>query len=76
VTTPKIANRYHHTIKSRFAIVNDAAEYGIKGAARRFGLDRKTARAWRRRWQVTGLVCLVPRYSRSEHAALRIQPWR
>jgi len=62
LTTLKIAKRYHHTIKSRFAIVNYATEHGIKGAARRFGLDRKTVRAWCRRWQATGLVGLVPRY--------------
>jgi transposase len=62
LTTLKIANRYHHTIKSRFAIVNYAIEHGIKGAARRFGLDRKTVRAWCRRWQGAGLVGLVPRY--------------
>lgn len=62
LTTLKIAKRYHHTIKSRFAIVNSAPEHGIKGAARRFGLDRKTVRAWCRRWQTAGFVGLVPRY--------------
>jgi len=62
LTTLKIAKRYHHTIKSRLAIVHYATEHGIKGAARRFDLDRKTVRAWRRRWQVTGLAGLVPRY--------------
>lgn len=62
LTTLKIAKRYHHTIKSRFAIVTYALEHGIKGAARRFGLDRKTIRAWCRRWQTAGLVGLVPRY--------------
>lgn len=62
LTTLKIAKRYHHTIKSRFAIVNYATEHGIKGAARRFGLDRKTVRAWCRRWQTAGFVGLVPRY--------------
>jgi len=62
LTTLKIAKRYHHSIKSRFVIVNYATEHGIKGAARRFGLDRKTVRAWCRRWQTAGLVGLVPRY--------------
>lgn len=62
LTTLKIAKRYHPTITSRFAIVNYALEHGIKGAARRFGLDRKTVRAWCRRWPVAGLVGLVPRY--------------
>ncbi len=62
LTTLKIAKRYHHTVKSRLAIVHYATDHGIKGAARRFGLDRKTVRAWRRRWQAAGLVGLVPRY--------------
>jgi hypothetical protein len=34
LTTLKIAKRYHHNIKSRFAIVTYATEHGIKGAAR------------------------------------------
>jgi transposase InsO family protein len=62
LTTLKIAKRYHHTVKSRLAIVHYATEHGIKGAARRFGLDRKTVRAWRRRWQTAGVAGLVPRY--------------
>ena len=62
LTTLKIDERYHHTITSRFAIVNYTTEHGIKGAARRFDLDRKTIRAWRWRWQAAGLVGLVPRY--------------
>ncbi len=62
LTTLKIAKRSHHTVKSRLAIVTYATEHGIKGAARRFGLDRKTVRAWRRRWQAAGLAGLVPRY--------------
>ena len=62
LTTLKIPRRYHHTVKSRLAIVHYATDFGIKGAARRFGLDRKTVRAWRRRWQAAGLVGLVPRY--------------
>ena len=61
LSTQKIAKRYHHTVKSRLAIVQYATEYGIKGAARRCGLDRKTVRVWRRRWQATGLAGLVPR---------------
>ncbi|MFZ1557885.1 MAG: helix-turn-helix domain-containing protein, partial [Nitrospira sp.] len=62
LTTLKIPRRYHHTVKSRLAIVHYATDFGIKGAARRFGLDRKTVRAWRRRLQAAGLVGLVPRY--------------
>ena len=62
LTTLKIAKRYHHTVKSRLAIVHYTTEHGIKGAARRFGLDRKTVRAWCRRWQTAGLTGLIPRY--------------
>jgi hypothetical protein len=42
--TLHIATRYHHTINSRLAILRYAEEYGFKGAARRFGVDRKTVR--------------------------------
>ncbi len=62
LTTLKIAKRYHHTIESRFAIVQYATDHGMKGAARRFGLDRNTVRAWRRRWQAADVAGLVPRY--------------
>jgi transposase-like protein len=58
----EIAKRYHHTIESRFAIVQYATDHGMKGAARRFGLDRNTVRAWRRRWQAADVAGLVPRY--------------
>jgi transposase-like protein len=75
-TTLKIAKRYHHTVKSRFAIVHDATDHGIKGAARRFGLDRKMVRAWRRRWQAAGLAGLVPRYPPIRARPLRTRPWR
>lgn len=58
--TLRIAARHHHRINSRLAIVRSAEEYGFKGAARRFGLDRKTVRTWHRRWVTGGLAGLVP----------------
>ena len=70
--TLKIAKRYHHTVTSRLAVVTYAATHGTKPAARRFGLDRKTVRAWRRRWQAAGLSGLVPRYPPTR--ARRIPP--
>jgi len=60
LTTLKIAKRYHHTVKSRLAIASYAAERGLNGAARRFGLDRKMVRAWHRRRQVAGLAGRSP----------------
>jgi len=59
----KIAKSYHHTVKSRLAVLTYASEYGVKPAARRFGLDRKTVRSWRCRWQAEGVQGLVPRYA-------------
>jgi transposase InsO family protein len=60
--TLHIASRHHHTVKSRLAILGYADEYGFKGAARRFGLDRKTVRTWHRRWLTSGPAGLVPRH--------------
>ncbi|MDH5725300.1 MAG: hypothetical protein OEY60_07480 [Nitrospira sp.] len=42
--TLHIATRHHHAINSRLAILRYAEEYGFKGVARRFGVDRKTVR--------------------------------
>jgi transposase InsO family protein len=60
--TLRIATRHHHLINSRLAILRYADEYGFKGAARRFGLDRKTVRTWHRRWVASGPAGLVPRH--------------
>ncbi len=60
--TLHIATRHHHLINSRLAILRYADEYGFKGAARRFGLDRKTVRTWHRRWVASGPAGLVPRH--------------
>jgi transposase len=68
----KIAKRYHHTVTSRLAVVTYASTPGTKPAARRFGLDRKTVRTWRRRWQTAGPPGLVPRYPTNR--ARRIPP--
>ncbi len=63
--TLHIAPRHHHLINSRLAILRYADEYGFKGAARRFGLDRKTVRTWHRRWVASGPAGLVPRHPRT-----------
>ncbi|MCE7979301.1 MAG: helix-turn-helix domain-containing protein, partial [Nitrospira sp. NTP1] len=78
--TLSIATRHHHLINSRLAILRYADEYGFKGAARRFGLDRKygfkgaarrfgldrkTVRTWHRRWVASGPKKLVPRHPRT-----------
>ena len=63
--TLSIATRHHHLINSRLAILRYADEYGFKGAARRFGLDRKTVRTWHRRWVASGPAGLVPRHPRT-----------
>jgi len=57
-----IASQYRLRVKARFAVVAYALEHGLKGASRRFGLDRKTLRAWVRRWRAAGVTGLLPRY--------------
>jgi transposase len=57
-----IAARHRLRVKQRRRIVEYAREHGIKPAGRLFGLDRRTIRAWLRRWKVSGDEGLVPRY--------------
>jgi transposase InsO family protein len=57
-----ISRRYRWKVQGRLAVLDYAATYGIRPAAARFGLDRKTVRAWRARFKEVGTVGLVPRY--------------
>jgi transposase len=57
-----ISRRYRWKVQGRLAVLDYAAIYGIRPAAARFGLDRKTVRAWRARFREVGTVGLVPRY--------------
>ena len=58
----KIAPRHRWKVKQRLAAIVYAKAHGLKAAGRRFGLDRKTIREWRDRWQASGVPGLVPRY--------------
>ena len=49
-------------MKGRLAVLEYAAQHGVKPAAARFALDRKTIRAWRQRAREAGPAGLVPRY--------------
>jgi transposase len=62
LTKLKIPKRYHHTVKSRLAVLAYVAEHGLKPTARRFGCDRKTVRTWHQRHRAAGLAGLAPRY--------------
>ncbi len=59
-------------VQARLAVLAYAAEHGIRPASTRFGLDRKTVRAWRGRWQAGGAKGPVPRYPLRR--ARRIRP--
>jgi transposase len=54
--------RYRLRLKQRLAVVAYAEAHGVKPAARHFGIDRKTAREWRKRWRQAGERGLLPRY--------------
>ena len=56
-----ISRRYRWKVQGRLAVLEYAAAHGIRPAAARFGLDRKTVRAWRRRLREAGDAGLVPR---------------
>lgn len=57
-----ISRRYRWKVQGRLAVLEYAAAHGIRAAAARFGLDRKTVRAWRRRLREAGDTGLIPRY--------------
>src|SRR5215470_10360793 len=57
-----ISRQYRWKVKGRLAVLEYAAEHGVKPAAARFDLDRKTIRAWRPPAREAGPVGLVPRY--------------
>ena len=57
-----ISRRDRWKVQGRLAVVKYARVHGIKPAAVRFGLDRKTVRQWRDRARGKGAVGLVPRY--------------
>src|SRR5262249_8651965 len=56
-----ISRQYRWKVKGRLAVLDYAASHGVKPAAARFDLDRKTIRAWRTRACEAGPVGLVPR---------------
>jgi transposase-like protein len=49
-----IPKRYRPTVRSRLAVLTYATDFGVTAAAGRFGLNPKTVRRWRQRWQATG----------------------
>lgn len=57
-----ISRQYQWKVKGRLAVLDYAALHGVKPAAARFGLNRKTIRAWRTRAREAGPAGLVPRY--------------
>jgi len=57
-----ITARHRLRVKQRRRVVDFAEEYGLRAAARHFGLARRTVRTWYRRWEADGEPGLVPRY--------------
>ena len=57
-----ISRGYRWKVQGRMAVLAYAAVHGLKPAAARFGLDRKTVRQWRDRAREAGAPGLVPRY--------------
>ncbi|HXF96027.1 MAG TPA: integrase core domain-containing protein [Gemmatimonadales bacterium] len=59
---PAVPREYRWRVQQRLAVLEYAAAHGIRRAAQRFGLDRKTVRAWRNRARAGGIGGLVQRY--------------
>ena len=59
-----ISRRSRWKVQGRPAVLEYAAQYGVRPAAAWFGLDRKTVRACRNRVCEAGVAGLVPRCPR------------
>src|SRR5215472_16532149 len=62
MSQPQISREYRWKVQARLAVLEYVTAHGLKAAAERFGLDRKTVREWRDRAKADGVVGLVPRY--------------
>jgi transposase len=58
----QMSRKHRWQVQGRMAVLEYASAHGLKPAAERFGLDRKTVRQWRDRAKAAGEVGLVPRY--------------
>jgi len=58
----QISRKHRWKVQGRVAVLEYASAHGLKPAAERFGLDRKTVRKWRDRAKAAGEAGLVPRY--------------
>jgi transposase InsO family protein len=58
----RVPKGYRLRVQERLAVLEYAMVHGNKGAARRFGFDRKTVRRWRQRSKAQGIAGLIPRY--------------
>jgi len=72
-----IPRQYRWKVRERLAIVEYAVSHGLKPAAARFQLDRKTVRTWRTRWFTLGEAGLIPRYParRQRRVAPEVIEW-
>lgn len=61
----QISRKHRWKVQGRVAVLEYASTHGLKPAAERFGLDRKTVREWRDRAKAAGEAGLVPRYNSS-----------
>jgi transposase InsO family protein len=61
----KVPKSYRLRVRERLVVLEYARTHSVRAAARRFGLDRKTVRAWRNRWGADGVRGLVPRYPKT-----------
>ena len=64
----QISRKHRWKVQGRVAVLEYASAHGLKPAAERFGLDRKTVREWRDRAKAAGEVGLVPRYPKRRPA--------
>src|SRR2546425_11900861 len=73
MTDLSINRGYRWKVQGRMAVLEYAAVHGLKPAAARFGLDRKTVRQWQERAREAGAPGFVPRYPKRRRRRIPVE---
>jgi transposase InsO family protein len=61
-SAPAIPSRYRLKVKQRLVVLEYVKTHSLLATSRRFGMNRKTIREWRARYEAKGVAGLIPTY--------------